>query len=41
MALDYGCGTGVATTLLKDTSYEVEGMDIEPNMLSNAITHNP
>ncbi|CAM3675951.1 class I SAM-dependent DNA methyltransferase [Parendozoicomonas haliclonae] len=38
LALDYGCGTGIAIPYLKKAGYRVEGVDIEPNMLAAALT---
>ncbi|WP_281645245.1 class I SAM-dependent methyltransferase [Parendozoicomonas sp. Alg238-R29] len=38
-ALDYGCGTGTFIPLLQREGYLVDGMDIEPSMLSQALTN--
>ncbi len=35
-ALDYGCGTGMRMPFLRDQGFDVEGVDIEPEMLSQA-----
>ena len=32
-ALDYGCGTGLRMPFLKEQGFDVEGVDIEPDML--------
>lgn len=34
--LDVGCGTGVSTALLAGAGLEVEGIDLSPNMVSEA-----
>ncbi|MCL6268416.1 methyltransferase domain-containing protein [Sansalvadorimonas sp. 2012CJ34-2] len=41
MALDYGCGTGVRLPFLKDQGFNVEGVDIEPDMLNQARQLHP
>ncbi|MGI9275319.1 MAG: class I SAM-dependent methyltransferase [Endozoicomonas sp.] len=38
--LDYGCGPGMMIPLLQASGFQVEGMDISPEMLSEALKRN-
>ncbi|MGI9282568.1 MAG: class I SAM-dependent methyltransferase [Endozoicomonas sp.] len=39
--LDYGCGPGIRVPFLQGLGYEVEGVDIKPEMLELARANNP
>lgn len=40
-ALDYGCGVGLRIPLLQEAGLNIEGVDIEPEMLEQARTQYP
>ena len=40
-AMDFGCGTGRSTRLLRDLGFESMGVDIAPNMLARAREADP
>ncbi len=40
-ALDFGCGTGRSTRFLKDLEFNVAGVDISADMISNAKSIDP
>lgn len=39
--VDIGCGTGVATALLRDNGAQVSGIDLSPNMIAEARRLHP
>ena len=39
-ALDFGCGSGSFISLLKSNDFQVEGMDVSPDMLAQALKAN-
>ncbi|MGY0216621.1 class I SAM-dependent methyltransferase [Endozoicomonadaceae bacterium StTr2] len=40
-ALDYGCGTGLRMPFLEKLGFDVEGMDVEPEMLHQCRQNHP
>lgn len=40
MALDFGCGAGRSSRLLKNLDYDVTGIDISPKMIAEAKSYN-
>ena len=41
LALDYGCGTGMSSRLLRSLGYHVKGVDVSPTMLQQAKVDSP
>lgn len=39
--IDIGCGTGAATTILRDNGAQVSGIDLSPNMIAQARRLHP